>query len=93
MIDSVTGPQIGPSPQAATRDTALRKAAQELEASFLSEMLKAAGLGATRGEFDGGSGEDQFSSYLRDAQAREMARAGGIGLAESLYHSLKERDG
>lgn len=93
MIDSVTGPQTGISPQAATRDTALRKAAQELEASFLSEMLKAAGLGETRSSaFGGGAGEDQFSSYLRDAQAREMARAGGIGLAEHLYNSLKERE-
>jgi Rod binding domain-containing protein len=25
------------------------------------------------------------------AQATEMAKAGGIGLAESLYHALKER--
>ncbi len=63
-------------------------AAQKLEAAFLSEMLKSAGLGAARETFGGGAGEEQFSSFLRQAQADEMARAGGIGLAESIYRSM-----
>jgi Rod binding domain-containing protein len=69
----------------------LRDAAVELEATFLAEMLKAAGFGETPDSFGGGDGEDQFSSFLVQAQAREMARSGGIGLAESLFHALKER--
>jgi peptidoglycan hydrolase FlgJ len=69
----------------------LRKAAQQLEASFLAEMLKSAGLGKTSESFGGGAGEDQFASFLRQAQAEEMVKSGGIGLAESLYHALKER--
>lgn len=69
----------------------LRDAAIELEATFLAEMLKAAGFGETPDSFGGGDGEDQFSSFLVQAQAREMARSGGIGLAESLFHALKER--
>lgn len=68
----------------------LRKAATQLEATFLAEMLKSAGLGESRESFGGGSGEDQFSTFLIRAQAEQMAQAGGIGLAESLYHSLKE---
>jgi len=76
----------------AARDRALREAAEALEAGFLSEMLKGAGLGKMSEEFGGGTGEDQFSSYLRDAQAREMVKSGGIGLAESLYQALKERE-
>jgi flagellar protein FlgJ len=28
---------------------------------------------------------------LRDAQATEMAKAGGIGLAEALFDAMKER--
>lgn len=68
----------------------LRKAAMQLEATFLAEMLKSAGLGESRESFGGGSGEDQFSTFLIRAQAEQMAQAGGIGLAESLYHSLKE---
>lgn len=70
---------------------ALREAAQQLEASFIAEMLKAAGLGKTSESFGGGVGEDQFASFLRQAQADEMVKSGGIGLAESLYHALKER--
>ncbi|ARC90110.1 rod-binding protein [Rhodovulum sp. MB263] len=74
----------------------LREAAEELEARFLSEMLASAGLGNVSGElssgaFGGGIGETQFTSFLRDAQATEMAHAGGIGLAESIFESLKER--
>jgi Rod binding domain-containing protein len=74
----------------ATPQDPLRKAAMQLEATFLAEMLKSAGLGESRESFGGGSGEDQFSTFLIRAQAEQMAQAGGIGLAESLYHSLKE---
>jgi len=70
--------------------TALRKAAVDLEASFLAEMLKSAGFGKSRDSFGGGAGEDQFGSLLVRAQAEKMAQAGGIGLAESLYQALLE---
>lgn len=73
------------------RDQALWKVAQELEASFLAEMLKSAGLGAPRDAFGGGEGEEQFGSFLRQAQAQLMVKAGGIGLAQSLFEALKER--
>lgn len=80
-------PQNKPS-----NDAALRGAAQKLEATFLAEMLKAAGLGESRSGFGGGEGEDQFSSFLVQAQAEEMVAAGGIGLAEALFDALKERE-
>ncbi|GAA0290561.1 rod-binding protein [Rhodovulum strictum] len=73
------------------QETRLREAAQKLEAQFLAEMLKHAGLGESQGAFTGGAGEAQFASFLREAQAGEMARAGGIGLAERLFEALKER--
>lgn len=78
-----------PPPGAA--DKALREAAQALEAGFLAEMLKSAGVGQTPEAFGGGAGEDQFASFLRAEQARQMAEQGGIGLAEAIYESLKER--
>jgi len=74
-----------------TEEARLRAAAQSLEAGFLSEMLKAAGIGATPNAFGGGAGEDHFSSFLRDAQARQMVEAGGIGLAESLFEAMMVR--
>jgi flagellar protein FlgJ len=69
----------------------LRTAAQELEANFLAEMLKSAGVGKTPESFGGGAGEDRFASFLRLEQAREMAAQGGIGLAESIFQALKEK--
>lgn len=83
-------PPISHSQTAISNDAKLRNAAIELEANFISEMLKGAGLGRSPDGFGGGAGEDQFSSLLRQEQAREMARAGGIGLAETLYQALKE---
>jgi peptidoglycan hydrolase FlgJ len=74
------------------RRAALRKAANDLEAAFLTEMLKSAGFGKSRESFGGGAGEDQFSSLLVQAQAEQMTLAGGIGLAESLFNALLETE-
>uniref|UniRef100_UPI003D7E25FD rod-binding protein n=1 Tax=Albidovulum sp. TaxID=1872424 RepID=UPI003D7E25FD len=82
-----------PATQPTDRDAALRRTAENLEAAFLSEMLKSAGLGQSRTEFGGGVGEEQFASFLRDEQARSMQRSGGIGLAETIFEALKRRDG
>ncbi|TCP39118.1 rod-binding protein [Rhodovulum marinum] len=90
MLPPITAP-TAPTPAPTASDTRLRAAAQKLEAQFLAEMLKHAGLGETGGEFSGGIGEEQFASFLREAQAGEMVRAGGIGLAETLFEALKER--
>ncbi len=72
-------------------DQALRLAAEDLEASFLAEMLKPMGAGAQRDSFGGGAGEEQFSTFLLREQARAMAHSGGIGLAESIFSALKAR--
>lgn len=81
------------TPKISARDLALREAAEKLEAGFLAEMLKAAGLGKTSGQFGGGAGEDQFSSFLVQEQAKQMVKAGGIGLTEALFNSMKEKSG
>ena len=80
---------IRPLPTA--QEEALRSAANELEVNFLTEMLKSTGLGKTSESFGGGAGEDQFSSFLRQEQARAMVDAGGIGLSEAFFNALKER--
>lgn len=73
------------------RDAALMQQAKALEASFLSEMLGHAGMGDARDAFGGGAGEDQFASFLRQEQAKQMVEKGGIGLAEQLFRALTER--
>lgn len=73
------------------QDRALMDVARELETTFLSEMLDHAGLGQTPDAFGGGIGEEQYASFLRHSQATEMTANGGIGLAEAIFESLKER--
>lgn len=78
-------------PQTVEKD-ALRRAAEQLESGFLAEFLKSSGFGQTSKNFGGGAGEDQFASFLRQAQADSMVKAGGIGLADAIYQSLVERN-
>lgn len=85
---------INPSPPptfaASSGEARLRVAAQDLEASFIAEMLRAAG--AERSSGIEGESQSEFASFLLDARAREIARAGGLGLAETLFESLARRD-
>mgnify|MGYP006272799365 FL=1 len=81
-----------PVPAAATADAGIRSAAQELEAMFIAEMLKHAGMGKTPEGFGGGVGEEQFAGFLRQEQAREIAAQGGIGLAESIIRAMARRE-
>ncbi|UWR02538.1 rod-binding protein [Ruegeria conchae] len=82
---------IGATTPAAQASDKLRAASIELEATFLAEMLKSAGLGQARQSFGGGAGEDQFSLFLIQQQAQQMARAGGIGLSEVLFNAMMEK--
>lgn len=88
MIESV--PLVGAPPTLgqSRQETQLRDISEKLEATFLAEMLKSAKFGETPEAFGGGIGEDQFASFLRQAQADEMAKSGGIGLAENLFTAL-----
>ncbi len=95
MIDKIQGtPPSALSPAASAAnsgDASLRAAAEALEANFLAEMLKSTGLGNSGSEFGGGVGEEQFNSFLVQAQAKEIAASGGLGLAEHLFEALKVR--
>ncbi len=88
---NVSGPVQAPplaQPNAREPDQKLMEVARQLEASFLAEMLKAAGVGESRETFGGGAGEDHFSSFLVREYADATVQAGGLGLAESIYRSL-----
>lgn len=89
---SATSPQPTAAPDTARPPDvrAAREAALKLEASFLSEMLRAAGLCEGGGDFSGGAGGAQFASFQRDAIAMQMARAGGLGLAEHFFNAMME---
>lgn len=82
-----------PAPSLETsRENQLREVANAFEAAFLSEMLKAAGLGKSRDAFGGGAGEEAFSSMMVEKQAKLMADQGGIGLSEHIFQSLWQKE-
>jgi peptidoglycan hydrolase FlgJ len=71
--------------------------AEELEATFLAEMLGHAGLGNAGMDggssgFDGGHGEEQFTSFLKQEQARIIVEKGGIGLAQLIFNSMVQAE-
>lgn len=74
--------------QAPSRHDQLMAKAEELEATFLSEMLSHTGLGDTQGSFSGGEGEEQFASFLRQEQAKLIVQHGGVGLSELIFNSM-----
>lgn len=74
------------------RSAQLMQKAKQLETNFLSEMLSYTGVDSQKGDFTGGVGEDQFSSFLREAQAKAMVEHGGIGLAQHIFNALAQRD-
>lgn len=88
MISPLSHPQ-GSLVQPVAGDGALMAKAKDLEAAFLAEMLSFSGLGEVSEGFGGGAGEEQFASFLRQEQAKLMVARGGIGLAETIFESLK----
>ena len=79
------------TPLSAQRTDQLWRQAQQLEVRFLAEMLRHAGSAPMQGPGSGGIGEEQMTSFLREAQASAMVESGGIGLAETLFRSLTAR--
>jgi flagellar protein FlgJ len=93
MLTVSAAPAPGAPITAPDSQQRLHAAAAQLEATFLAEMLRAAGLGKTPEAFGGGVGEDQFATMLVQAQADALVRAGGIGLAQSLVEAMTVRVG
>lgn len=89
ITSSLVSASIKELPDTTSQERSLRDAAQNLEAVFLSEMLKAAKFGETPEFMGGGVGEDQFGSFLRDAQAKSIAETRSIGLAEAIFNAMK----
>ena len=87
-------PQVAAAaPQGKTRE-AIEKTARDFEASFISQMLGTMFEGIEpEGPFGGGSGEAAFKSFLMDAVAQQMSRAGGLGLADDLTREMLKMQG
>ena len=64
-------------------------AAKQFEGVFLSEMMSHMFEGTeTDPEFGGGQGETMFKSLLTNEYGKQMANAGGIGIADQLQKAM-----
>ena len=72
----------------------ITKTAQAFEASFLSSMLGHMFTGVDAdAPFSGGAGEQAFRSFMTDAIATSMSKAGGVGLAKSVTAEMLKMQG
>jgi len=72
----------------------ITKTAQAFEASFLSAMLGHMFTGVDAdAPFSGGEGEQMFRSFMTDAIAKNMSKAGGVGLAKSVTAEMLKMQG
>lgn len=67
----------------------IKKAAQDYEATFVTQMLGQMFQGiSTDGPFGGGQGEQMFRSLMLDEYGKKIASQGGIGLADAVTKEL-----
>ncbi len=65
------------------------KVAQDFEAVFLSQMLQPMFANIEAEEpFGGGAGEEVWRSMMVDEIGKQMAKAGGIGIASSIKQEI-----
>lgn len=78
-----------PTAQQTQEAEALRRAAEEFESVFLSEMLGPMFEGIdTEGLGGGGMGEQIFRPMLIERYAEAIGRAGGVGIADSVVREF-----
>ena len=83
-IPSPSGPR-----QASQSPAAMRRAAQDFEAQALGALLQPMFQGLeTKAPFGGGAAEAQWRPMLVDAIAKDLARAGGLGLADAVLREM-----
>ncbi|WP_041373434.1 rod-binding protein [Phenylobacterium zucineum] len=72
----------------------IRDAAEKFEAQFLAIMLQPMFEGTqVEAPFGGGPGEDMFRSLMTEAMGKQMASAGGIGLADTVQREMLKMQG
>jgi Rod binding domain-containing protein len=67
----------------------IAKAAQDFEAMFLSQMFQCMFEGVTADPtFGGGNAENMYRSLMVDEYGKQVAKRGGIGIAEQVSRTL-----
>ena len=77
------------APAATGNSAAAIKASKEYEGVFISQFLGSmfSGISAD-GPTGGGEGEEMFRSLLLDEYAKQVAKKGGVGIADAVMRTL-----
>ena len=81
---------LKPSGQGAEDDVKLKKTCQEMEGVFLNLLLKSMRATVPKNTLDGQSNHsDTLLSMMDMEMTRNLAAAGGTGLADMMYRNIK----
>ena len=91
----ITGLQASvTAPASATERGQIRETAEKFEASFMSVMMQSMFAGVkTSQPFGGGQAEEMFKSLLTESMAKEVSKAGGVGLADTIQREMLKLQG
>ena len=90
MLPTPGGPIV---PQKASK-AQIAQAAQAFESQFIAQMLEPMFEGlSSEPPFGGGASEQAFRSFLLDAIGDQVAKSGGIGIAQSVQSEMLKLQG
>jgi peptidoglycan hydrolase FlgJ len=88
-IDLTLANQSAPGKLGAVGKERAKAASQSFEAVFLNSMFEHMFTGIEgEGPFGGSGATKVWRSFLTEAYAKNLAKAGGIGIADQVYRSL-----
>lgn len=72
----------------------IKDTAKKFESSFLNIMLQQMFDGTdVEAPFGGGPGEQMFKSFMTEAMANQMTKAGGLGIADTVNREMLKLQG
>jgi Rod binding domain-containing protein len=80
---ALKAPALSPAVLAKARATA-----QDFESVFLTSMLSQMNTDVGDGPFNGGQAAKTWRSLLTDEYAKNFSKAGGVGIADTVYKEL-----
>ena len=87
-------PTAQPSAGDMAKRAAIRETAQKFETQFMSIMLQQMFEGTDPPKpFGGGPGETMFRSLMTEAMAKQMSKAGGVGVADAVNREMLKLQG
>ena len=88
---NAAAPMSGPDQ---ARRAAIKKTAEDFEASYLSNALGSMFAGVSVAPpFGGGEAEQTFRSFLNEAMAKQIVKRGGVGVAAAVQREMLKMQG